>query len=229
MCFVIVCHPIQPENNYGLHQSKNIRNSIIMYRISSFAKNIFWEMKFGNTEREQHYCQMQHQQCFPQCESNLHDLCAISWFIFPEIYVVFNIYLYRADTSIEYLEEDAAYLEGLPRLMASNSQDETQSCDENSVFDLTQYGSLDNVDHTHDSTVNEKCNGCLQLELQLQKSQIVISKLQKRCCDKSAEIKRLRVSEKRSKMAKKSLEELLSEIKENKWISEVGQDVINVN
>lgn len=69
---------------------------------------------------------------------------------------------------------------------------------------------------------------CLQLEMKLQKSEIVISKLQKRCADKTSEIKRLRLSEKRSKLAEKTLEDLIHEMKEKNWISEEGRDVLNV-
>lgn len=81
-----------------------------------------------------------------------------------------------------------------------------------------------------ESTVYEEiCKKCLETELKLQKSQIIIAKLQKRCSKKTSEIKRLRVSEKRAKLGKRTLEELLHDVKENKWISDEGQQVLNVN
>lgn len=80
-----------------------------------------------------------------------------------------------------------------------------------------------------DKITNNVCQKCTELNLELQKNKLVVLKLQKRCAQKSAEIKRLRAAEKRAKCAKMSLEEILREIKENKWISDEGQEVLKVN
>lgn len=64
---------------------------------------------------------------------------------------------------------------------------------------------------------------------ELQKSKMTVEKLQKRCNEKAAEIKRLRAAEKRSRIAKCSLEEILCELKNKKWISNEGHAVLNVN
>lgn len=73
------------------------------------------------------------------------------------------------------------------------------------------------------------CSKCVQLEVELQKSKMVVAKLQKRCIDKTAEIKRLRCAEKRSKIARSSLEDIIREIKKKNWISVEGENVLNVN
>lgn len=145
------------------------------------------------------------------------------------------------NATIEYLEEDAALFEK-PQLLASNQTSDkilqipsNDECKEN-VHDWSQFAHLDEIGHTghtHDTMAQSQsellaCNKCVQLQFELEKSKIVVSKLQKRCAVKTAEIKRLRVSEKRSKLAKKTLEDVLREIKDKKWISAEGQDVLNV-
>ena len=72
------------------------------------------------------------------------------------------------------------------------------------------------------------CCKCVQLDMELQKSKQVIAKLQKKCHEKNSEIKRLRASEKRAKMVRSSLEEIMRQIKEKKWISDEGEEVMNV-
>lgn len=73
------------------------------------------------------------------------------------------------------------------------------------------------------------CSKCVQLGTEVQKLQITVSHLQKKCKEKTSEIKRLRLSEKRSKAAKTSLEGILKEVKDRKWISDEGSNVLNVN
>lgn len=115
------------------------------------------------------------------------------------------------------MEEDDAYFESNePQCMQFFSQ-----------FDEL----LDTVQQYEPSQPNEhqnSCANCLKLDVRLQKSEMTIKKLQKRCADKSNEIKRLRLSEKRSKLAKKTLEELLCEIKDKNWISDEGRDILKV-
>lgn len=79
------------------------------------------------------------------------------------------------------------------------------------------------IANTHD------CCKCLQLEVELKKSKIEVLNLKKRCQNKAAEIKRLRAADQRSKSAKCSLEEMLREIKQKKWITDEGQAAMNVN
>lgn len=55
-----------------------------------------------------------------------------------------------------------------------------------------------------------------------------IKKLQKRCSEKTAQINRLKVSEKRHLLLKKSLQEIVRDIKEKKWISDDGQRILHV-
>lgn len=76
--------------------------------------------------------------------------------------------------------------------------------------------------------IETMCCNCVQLEIDLHKTKITLSKLQKRCHDKAAEIKRLRASEQRAKTAKYTLEEMIREMKQKKWISDEGQNVLNV-
>lgn len=76
---------------------------------------------------------------------------------------------------------------------------------------------------------NNICEKCIKQNMTIQKFQSVILRLQKRCAQKSAEIKRLRAVGKRSKFAKKSLEEMLNEMKKNKWITNEGQEIMSVN
>lgn len=77
--------------------------------------------------------------------------------------------------------------------------------------------------------ISKVCTKCTQLEVELQKSKMAVEKLQKRCNEKAAEIKRLRAAEKRSRTAKCSLEEILCELKNKKWIYNEGQAILNVN
>lgn len=141
---------------------------------------------------------------------------------------------------IEYLDEDASYFESQQQTLISSesvnaatisqNQHDGEKTNDWSLFD----GLNDTMTDIHDTnegslTHEEICKKCLQMELKLQKSQATIAKLQKRCSQKTSEIKRLRVSEKRAKLSKKSLEDLLHDIKENKWISDEGQSVLNVN
>lgn len=64
---------------------------------------------------------------------------------------------------------------------------------------------------------------------ELQKAKLVVTKLQKRCTEKASEIKRLKAAEKRSRLARCTLEDMLQEMKQKKWITDEGQDVLNVN
>lgn len=73
------------------------------------------------------------------------------------------------------------------------------------------------------------CNKCVQLDVELQRTKLVVIKLQKRCTDKSSEIKRLKAANQRSKLAKCTLEDMLQEMKQKKWITAEGEDVLNVN
>lgn len=129
------------------------------------------------------------------------------------------------------MDEDASYFESHPQLLVSNVTTNTQSrCNEETTNEWSTFDGLDDsMPHEVETNNAEICKKCFELEVKLQKSQVVISKLQKRCAEKSAQIKRLRASEKRSKLAKKSLEDLLQDIKEKKWISDEGQNVLNVN
>lgn len=72
------------------------------------------------------------------------------------------------------------------------------------------------------------CQNCVQQNVELQKLKATVSKIQKKCAQKAAEIKRLRAAEKRSKFAKKTLEEMLCELKENNWISDEGREALKV-
>lgn len=126
------------------------------------------------------------------------------------------------------MEEDAHLFENHTILDSKNS-DEYEA-----IRDWTQLeGFEETMQPTNhrmaNNTAEHLCTKCVQLEIEVQKSQVTISKLQKRCSEKTSEIKRLRLSKKRAQMAKKSLEELLKEIKEKKWISDEGRDVLNVN
>lgn len=73
------------------------------------------------------------------------------------------------------------------------------------------------------------CEKSIILDIELQKAKNVILKLQKKCAEKSAQINRLKASEKRQRLAKCSLEEILHDFKAKKWISKEGQSVLNVN
>lgn len=72
------------------------------------------------------------------------------------------------------------------------------------------------------------CKKCIELDIQLQKAKFTITKLQKRCVQKAAEIDRIKAAEKRLRLSKCTLEEMLRHLKEEKLISEDGQSVLNV-
>lgn len=73
------------------------------------------------------------------------------------------------------------------------------------------------------------CKKSLQMEIQLIKANETITKLQRRCAEKTEQLNRLKASEKRCRLAKKNLEEILREFKEKKWVSDEGQQILNVN
>lgn len=73
------------------------------------------------------------------------------------------------------------------------------------------------------------CKESLQLQIQLVKAQETIKKLQKKCAEKSAQLIRLKASEKRAHVANFNLKEIIQDIKQNKWISDDGQIILNVN
>lgn len=141
------------------------------------------------------------------------------------------------------MEENAPYIEDQERLPDLHTHEESTNssvgCETQDVWsesyldEIIEYiptanTSVCSSSYQPDNISNDICQKCIQLNLELQKSKCVIAKLQKRCTVKSAEIKRLRAAEKRSKFAKQSLEEILREIKAKKWISDEGQDVLNV-
>lgn len=72
------------------------------------------------------------------------------------------------------------------------------------------------------------CNKCVRLEVELQKVRLVVAKLKKRCSDKTAEIKRVKAAEKRSRLSKSNLEDMVQELKQKKWITAEGQDVFKI-
>lgn len=78
-------------------------------------------------------------------------------------------------------------------------------------------------------TNTRNCGKCLQLELELKKAKIEVLNLKKRCHNKAAELKRIRASEQRSKSSKSSLEEMIREMKQKKWITDEGQAAMKVN
>lgn len=132
------------------------------------------------------------------------------------------------------MEEDAPYFENGQSLPNLNSHDESTENSEG-YEDVWSQNYFDEViEHSpiaECSSSNQPkhvCEKCVKLDLELQKSKLTISKLQKRCIEKTAEIKRLRAIEKRSNFAKNSLQEILREIKNKKWISDEGQQVLNV-
>lgn len=74
------------------------------------------------------------------------------------------------------------------------------------------------------------CSKSIYLELKLQRARETISKLQKRCADKTAEIGRLKSAVKRLAVSKTNLKELIEDIKQKNMISEQGhQNLIQVN
>lgn len=72
------------------------------------------------------------------------------------------------------------------------------------------------------------CQKSINLDIQLQKAKSTIAKLQKKCADKVAEVNRLKAAEKRLRLSKCSLEEILRDLKEKKWISDEGENILNV-
>lgn len=97
------------------------------------------------------------------------------------------------------------------------------------VSDDASHETCSSGEHQHQFTNTENCGKCLQLELELKKAKIEVLNLKKRCHDKAAEIKRIRASEQRSKSSKSSLEEMVRELKQKKWITDEGQAAMNVN
>lgn len=146
----------------------------------------------------------------------------------------------------EYLEEDGETSKSLPICNPSQNLNENfeviddwEQCDNfNEIIEYTpdcdvvcQHLDSQNTQRGQENVENilKVCTKCTQLEVELQKSKTAVEKLQKRCKEKAAEIKRLRAAEKRSRTAKSSLEEILCELKNEKWISNEGQAVLNVN
>lgn len=92
----------------------------------------------------------------------------------------------------------------------------------------------DFVDETYFELPNETatqihvCKKCIDLDIELQKAKSAIRKLQNRCAEKTAHINRLNAAEKRHKILKSSMEDILRQLKEKKWISEEGQNVLRV-
>lgn len=127
------------------------------------------------------------------------------------------------------MEEDFDLLDGylqspenqLQILFQDDNQSSIKSCEEQAQKKICE-------NRTHND-VSAVCGKCVQVEIDLQKSKAVIKKLQARCVQKTAEIKRLRAAEKRSKIAKCNLGEMLREMKEKNWISNEGQEILNVN
>lgn len=73
------------------------------------------------------------------------------------------------------------------------------------------------------------CYKSIYMELKLQKAEQTIEKLKKRCAEKSSEINRLRTALKRVALSKTNLKELLQQLKEKKFISDEGHNVLQVN
>lgn len=160
---------------------------------------------------------------------------------------VFKIYCFcRENSEIEYLEEDTALLVGLPQeffseIDFSSDQSEKDIRDVQILNDSSQNDDLNESTEcsnyrpqspgTYACQHGEKeniCPSCIQLEIRLQQSNILISKLKKRCAEKTAEIVRLRAAEKRAKFSNKNLHEMLDEFIAKKWVTEEGQDVLKV-
>lgn len=138
--------------------------------------------------------------------------------------------VFRDNVPIEFLDEDAHLFENHTVLGFDNEN----SNENDAIRDWSPLeGFTETIEPAYHRTTNKTsgsvCTKCVQFKIEVLKSQITISKLQKRCSEKTSEIKRLRLSQKRAQMAKASLEELLKEIKEKKWISDEGRDVLNVN
>lgn len=111
---------------------------------------------------------------------------------------------------------------------------QNESCNHVSI-ELNENECETNVIHSHISCTSNVpaqvsvCNKCVDVQVELQKAKIAVEKLKKKCSDKASEIKRLKAAEKRSRQAKCTLEEMLQEMKKKKWITDEGQDVLNVN
>lgn len=148
-----------------------------------------------------------------------------------------------SNSEIEYLEEDTALVVNQQDILRPSSTVDESNQNSGSLGvdvrsqcsyldELMEYPDENAPDNRIEQTNNIAkvvCQKCTELNLELQKCKSVVLKLQKRCTEKSAEIKRLRAAEKRAKLAKISLEEILREFKANKWISDEGQEVSKVN
>ncbi|XP_031638198.1 uncharacterized protein LOC116350533 [Contarinia nasturtii] len=123
-------------------------------------------------------------------------------------------------SELEYLEEDSLFFENQKEASSSISYAAVPSVQwlQSDLDQIIEYDA-ECIASESDQNAKDICTKCMQLDMELQKLRGLVSKLQKRCVDKS--------SEKRAKMAKKSLEEILKEIKEKKWVSEEGQAVLN--
>lgn len=73
------------------------------------------------------------------------------------------------------------------------------------------------------------CKKSLELQVQLTRANETIKKLQRRCAEKTLQLNRLKATEKRCRLAKKNLEEMVRDMKEKKWISDEGQLILHVN
>lgn len=140
---------------------------------------------------------------------------------------------YTLDREIEFLEDEASYIENEQRLANLNPHDEPKKnggdCEVTEcLFEVAEQMFECSENDQQAENLEEVCRKCIQLDMDLQKSKQVIAKLQKKCREKNSEIKRLRASEKRAKIVKSSLEEIMRQIKEKKWISEEGEEVMNV-
>lgn len=129
---------------------------------------------------------------------------------------------------MEYLQEDAAFVESNHEMVVGQVE-HAKTTDAVALSSAPSDNCISKeIQVEHDVSITSTCSECIQLDLELQKTKAVVLKLQNRCAEKTAEIKRLRAAEKRSKLAKSSLNEILRELKENKWISSEGEDVLNV-
>lgn len=138
------------------------------------------------------------------------------------------------------MEEDASIIENQASQPISNGVQATgwidtlSQCDQfNEIIEYdneaaSQQITSSCIQHEQPKNIVSICSKCAQLEIELQKSKNVVEKLKKRCIDKTAEIKRLRSAEKRTKMAKYSLEEILRDLRNKKWISAAGENVLKV-
>lgn len=84
---------------------------------------------------------------------------------------------------------------------------------------------------TTDSSQVDKehvCTKALQLDVQLQRANAIIKKLQIKCAEKTKEIIRLRSALKRSEINRSNLKEVLKEMKDNNIISEECHRILEV-